>query len=334
MKQATFAFLIAVALIVAMPGLVSAAPAYWESSFGTGLDQQDDDSDYVPFGFTFDFYGVTYSGVWINSNGNMTFNDPNPSGMSPEIPEGSYSIIAPLYGDFNPDWEGDVYYNTLGEAGSRRFVVTWHVVPEYFDEGSNTFQAVLYEGTNLIQFGYNGLTTDGINHWNALPMAVGISSGTVNWIRSASGSDIPALDDTNIFYWWTGTDYVESTTFPVINVDIDIKPQGNPNSINLKSKGVIPVAVLGSASFDVRDVDVTSLAFGPLGAAPAHDLTDPDVYAEHLQDVNGDTYTDLVSHYRTQDTGIPAGATTATLTFDADGISYSVSDSIRTVPQH
>jgi hypothetical protein len=264
----------------------------------------------------------------------MTFNDPNPSGMSPGIPEGSYSIIAPLYGDFNPDWEGDVYYNTLGEAGSRRFVVTWHVVPEYFDEGSNTFQAVLYEGTNLIQFGYNGLTTDGINHWNALPMAVGISSGTVNWIRSASGSDIPALDDTNIFYWWTGTDYVESTTFPVINVDIDIKPQGNPNSINLKSKGVIPVAVLGSASFDVRDVDVTSLAFGPLGAAPAHDLTDPDVYAEHLQDVNGDTYTDLVSHYRTQDTGIPAGATTATLTFDADGISYSVSDSIRTVPQH
>jgi hypothetical protein len=331
MKQVTFAFVIVLALVVAMTGPIAAAPAYWESSFGTGLNQGDDDSDYVPFGFTFYFYGVPYSGAWINSNGNMTFNDPNPSGMSPDVPEGSYSIIAPLYGDFNPAWDGDVYYNTLGEPGSRRFVVTWHVVPEYFADGSNTFQAALYEDTNLIQFGYNGLTTDGTN-WNTLPMAVGISSGTGNWIRSASGSAIPALDNANIFYRWTGTDYVESMTFPVVNVDIDIKPQSDSNSINLKSKGVIPVAILGSASFDVTDVDITSLAFGPLGAAPAHDLTDPDVYAEHLQDVNGDTYTDLVSHYRTQATGITAGDTAAELTFVADGISYSASDSIRTVP--
>jgi hypothetical protein len=88
----------------------------------------------------------------------------------------------------------------------------------------------------------------------------------------------------------------------VQEVDIDIKPGSDPNSINLRSKGVIPVAVLGSSTFDVTDIDVNTLIF--VEAYPAHDLTDPATYADHLQDVNLDGYTDLVSHYRTQETGI------------------------------
>ncbi len=100
----------------------------------------------------------------------------------------------------------------------------------------------------------------------------------------------------------------------VIEVSIDIKPWSDPNAINLKSKGVIPVAILGSSTFDAATVDVTSLSFGPAGAAPVHDLTDPDVLAEHLQDVNEDGYLDLVSHYKVQDTGIAAGDAKACLT--------------------
>jgi hypothetical protein len=61
-------------------------------------------------------------------------------------------------------------------------------------------------------------------------------------------------------------------------------------------------------------VDVTSLAFGPAGATPAHDLTDPYTYSEHLQDVNYDGYTDLVSHYRQKQTEIQPGDTEACIT--------------------
>jgi len=93
--------------------------------------------------------------------------------------------------------------------------------------------------------------------------------------------------------------------------DVDIKPGSDPNSINTKSNGVVPVAILGSVSFDVTQVDVTTLAFGPSGASPAHDLTDPAVYASHLEDVNLDGFTDLVSHYKQKQTGLAVGDTQA-----------------------
>ena len=110
---------------------------------------------------------------------------------------------------------------------------------------------------------------------------------------------------------------------------IDIKPGSDPNSINTKSKGVIPVAILGSAIFDVTTVDVTTLVFE--GASPAHDLADPDVYADHLQDVNLDGFTDLVCHFRTQDTGIATGDIEATLTGEANGLPFASTDSVNIV---
>jgi len=42
-------------------------------------------------------------------------------------------------------------------------------------------------------------------------------------------------------------------------VPIDIKPQSCPNPLNVKSNGVLPVAILGSADVDVKEIDLTSL---------------------------------------------------------------------------
>jgi len=111
----------------------------------------------------------------------------------------------------------------------------------------------------------------------------------------------------------------------VLSVVIDIKPDGYPNSINPYARGVIPVALLGSDTFDIADIDVSTLAFGPSGASIAH-------MHGHLQDVNLDGFMDLVTHYRTQDTGIVCGDESATLTGETlDGQPLEGSDSINTV---
>ena len=117
-----------------------------------------------------------------------------------------------------------------------------------------------------------------------------------------------------------------------LGIDIDIHPDSYPNSINPRSRGVVPVAILGSATFDVTAVDVTTLSFGPAGASPFHRLNDPFTYNDHLRDVNFDGYLDLVTHYRTQNTGIACGDESATLTgATLDDVPIEGSDSLSTV---
>lgn len=108
-----------------------------------------------------------------------------------------------------------------------------------------------------------------------------------------------------------------------IAVGIDVVPGSERNPINTGGRGVLPVAVLGSGTFDVRDLDRATLALGPGGATPAHSKLG------HLDDVNDDGYTDLVSHYRIGQTGLTVGDTEACVTGQTtDGQTFEGCDRI------
>jgi len=88
---------------------------------------------------------------------------------------------------------------------------------------------------------------------------------------------------------------------------IDVKPGSNRNPISLRSKGVIPVAILSNDTFDAQDVDTQSIKFGPSQASIAHN-------SGHAEDVDDDGDIDLLVHFRTQETGIECDDTSVTLT--------------------
>ncbi len=154
--------------------------------------------------------------------------------------------------------------------------------------------------------------------------ATDICDSSVDILNDAP--DVFPLGDTTVEWCATDDEGLETCdSTQIINVkplpvDIDIKPASDPNSINVKSNGVVPVAILGSDTIDVTLIDVTSLAFGPSGATPAHDLTDADIYSSHLEDVPViDGITDLVSHYKQKQIGLSSGDTEACITGTYDG---------------
>jgi hypothetical protein len=113
---------------------------------------------------------------------------------------------------------------------------------------------------------------------------------------------------------------------------IDIKPGSDKNPVNLKSKGVIPVAVLTTPDFDAATVDVASVCFGDAEAAGQRACDEAHIQG-HLEDVDGDGDLDLMLHFRTQDTGIDAGDTQACLTGTTSfGESIADCDSITITP--
>jgi hypothetical protein len=84
---------------------------------------------------------------------------------------------------------------------------------------------------------------------------------------------------------------------PILEVNIDIKPGSYPNSINLGSKGVIPVAILSSETFDatVVDPETVTLAGSSVGVRGKGNKL-----MSHSEDVNGDGSIDLMVQVETE----------------------------------
>ncbi len=97
----------------------------------------------------------------------------------------------------------------------------------------------------------------------------------------------------------TGVDMTIET-----NVDIDIKPGSLPNSINLRNKGNVPVAVLSTQNFDATTVDRNTVVFA--GATALETGGAP-------EDVNGDGLLDVVLHFKTSELNLASDSTEACL---------------------
>ncbi len=150
---------------------------------GTSIPLGDDATQYVDLPFTFRFYGQSYNGISICSNGWLAFgqtnstsygNDPIPSTDSPN------NIVAAYWDDMNPRDGGQVAY--YADTANHRFIVEWYQVPHYSGGSPETFEVILYDPAY-----YPTPTGDGeiVVQMNSNPSQSDYTMG----IENASGTD-------------------------------------------------------------------------------------------------------------------------------------------------
>jgi len=90
-----------------------------------------------------------------------------------------------------------------------------------------------------------------------------------------------------------------------VSISLDIKPSVCPNSLNIKSKGVLPVAILGTDEIDITTIDAASIRLA--GVAPIRsnvkDVGTPVIEPEDVCDCTSegaDGLVDLTLKFKTQ----------------------------------
>lgn len=151
-------------------------------------------------------------------------------------------------------------------------------------------------------------------------------------------TDLAVNPVTNLFFsvWpddrnaqTSSTDIFGQLITLAMQVAIDIKPGGEVNSINPKSRGKIPVAILSNPGFDApAEVDQDRLTFGRTGDERSLAFCN-----KGRHDVNGDGLADLMCHFHTQAADFKSGVTRGILKGETlSGTPFTAGDSVRIVP--
>jgi hypothetical protein len=137
-----------------------------------------DDSNVGPFpiGFSFEFYGQSFTQFRICTNGFITFGDASGSYTPGTFPnsQSPNGVVAAYWTDLFPSSGYYMRYRTEGTAPNRQLVVSAHVTYYSNRNAWVDYQIVLFEGTNKVQTtitsqGWTTTATQGVeNHSGTL----------------------------------------------------------------------------------------------------------------------------------------------------------------------
>lgn len=156
-------------------------------------------SPVVPIGFSFNFFGNTYTNCIVSQNGYIKFNtgqasSPSPWQINTGIP-GNTNVLNSImcfYSDILPGTTGTVDYSTVGAAPFRKFVVSFCDASMYSCTALTTsFQLILYETTNIIEMHIaNAPNCPG---WNGGAAIQGVQNATGTIAYTTPGRNYPAI---------------------------------------------------------------------------------------------------------------------------------------------
>jgi len=164
-------------------------------------------SGVVPIGFDFCYFGADYNQCVISSNNYITFDLFKAFAWSPwatvPVPtttpiEVMNSVLSP-WQDVNPGVGGAIYYQTIGSAPNRRFVVSFENVPMFSCTGIlYNSQIILREGSNCFETHIadkvfcptwnNGNSVHGIHDGTGLAANIYPGRNNTAWNATAEGT--------------------------------------------------------------------------------------------------------------------------------------------------
>jgi gliding motility-associated-like protein len=208
---------------------VSNIPYVNQTNTGTQLFMGDD-TQQGPFniGFTFCFFGQTYTQFYIGSNGWISFSPGQPTTFTtqtiptanPLVPKNC--IMGP-WQDWHPGLGGQIRYQTSGVAPCRKLTVSWTNMPMFSCTGNQgTFHIVIYESTNNIE-----------NYIQNKPACLQWQGGTATeGIHNAAGTLGIAIPGRNSTAWTATNDAWKWTpSGPTVNPTLTWYQVGNPVAI-------------------------------------------------------------------------------------------------------
>ncbi|MEZ4921544.1 MAG: T9SS type A sorting domain-containing protein [Crocinitomicaceae bacterium] len=126
----------------------------FEDISGTGTYNfvADEDELGVTLPFTFLYQNVASNQITIGENGGVEFGT-----LTGDV-NFSNTTVATANDGFYIMWDdmdgGDIYYQTLGTAPNRRFIIQWDDIPTWLGSNGGTYQMILFETSNEIKFRY------------------------------------------------------------------------------------------------------------------------------------------------------------------------------------
>lgn len=146
MHRSLFVLTIFTAL-VGVHRMAEAGPVVFLPGFAANSLAPNDDGStgLIALPFSVDFFGTTFNSLYVNNNGNVTF-DASLGTFTPfDLTSTGRQIIAPFFADVDTRGTGTVTYGVDAIDGLTVFAVTWNAVGYYNGHTSptNTFQLLL-----------------------------------------------------------------------------------------------------------------------------------------------------------------------------------------------
>ncbi len=280
--------------------------------------------------FAFNLYGSSYNALYINNNGNLSFDQPYYTFSSTGFPVNRYPMIAPFWADVDTrnQTSGVVYY----KIESHRLTVIWENVGYYNQQAGkkNTFEVIISDGTDsLVGIGNNicfsyadmqwtaGTASGGVGGLGGVPATIGVNKGDgTNFAQlgrfNHAGTDYDGPGNGN-----DGVDYLDGHQVCFYAGSPNIPPIANAFPIGNQVDVVVGTTYHDTVYFLSPELgQVTHTLVDPSGLAHFDYIsTDGNVSAIELTFTPDDSQVgDHVIHFTAIDNGVPVESTSVDLT--------------------